>query len=110
MFARKCTTTCIVFFLRPLTAFVVFFMGRWGLTFLWGWTFVAFTAFVAFMRCSGRSFFLALRVFVVFMGHWGWTFVACTMFLLFMECLGWTSVAFMRRSGWSFFVWRLECL
>ena len=62
------------------------------------------------MRRSGGSFFVAFRVFVAFMGHWGWTFVACTVFSLFMECLGWTFVVFMRRSGWSFFVWRLECL
>ena len=29
--------------------------------------------------------------------------MACTVFLLFMECLGWTFVAFMKRSRWSFF-------
>ena len=110
MCLRVSVQLLVLVFFASSYSFCSFFMGRWGLTFLWGWTFVAFTAFVAFMRCSGRSFFLALRVFVVFMGHWGWTFVACTMFLLFMECLGWTSVAFMRRSGWSFFVWRLECL
>ena len=68
-------------------------MGRWGRTC------AAFTALVAFMR---RSLFVAFRAIVAFMGRWGWTFVACTVFLLFMECLGWTFVAFMRRSGWYF--------
>ena len=40
----------------------------------------------------------------LFKGRWGWTFVVCTVFLLFMECLGWTFVAFMRRSGWYFLI------
>ena len=81
-------------------------MGRWGRTFLWGrgWTCAAFTALVAFMRRSGGSFFVAFRATVAFMGRWGWTFVVCAVFLLFMECLGWTFVAFMRRSGWYFLI------
>ena len=81
-------------------------MGRWVRTSLWGWgwTCAAFTALVAFMRSSGGSFFVAFRAIVAFMGRWRWTFVACTVFLLFMESLGWTFVAFMRRSGWYFLI------
>ena len=58
----------------------------------------------------GWVVFVAFRAIVAFMGRWGWTYsVQCFYYLLFMECLGWTFVAFMRRSGWYFlflFLWR----
>ena len=76
--------------------------------------FVALRVFVAFMGHWGGTL-AAFTAFVMFMGHWGWSLVTFTAFVLFMECLGWTFVAFKafvaftRRSGWSFSR-RLECL
>ena len=40
------------------------------------------------LRRSGWSFFVAFRVFVVFMGHWGGTLVAFTVLVLFMGLWG----------------------
>ena len=41
-----------------------------------GWVLVKFTACVAFFEAFGLVVFVALGVFVAFMGHWSWTFVA----------------------------------
>ena len=49
------------------------------------WTLVKFTACVAF-ETFGLVVFVALGVFVAFMGHWSWTLVAFS--AVFMGCWG----------------------
>ena len=75
-----------------LLAFTVYFIVCLG------WTLVKFTACVAFFEAFGLVVFVALGVFVAFMGHWSWTFVA-----FFLQCLWgvgvWTFVAFYNFCG-----------
>ena len=70
-----------VFGVGALVAFTAFVLFRkcWGWMFLW---------LSLHLRRSGWSFFVAFRVFVVFMGHWGGTLVAFTVLVLFMGLWG----------------------